>query len=61
MKKLAELDRFQRSVVVAAVATVIHRRAGHVEDDEGPVGGCYRTAEEVVNVICSALKELGEG
>lgn len=58
MTKPSPADRLvDRGAVVAAVASLIHRRVGHIDDDEGPVGGCYRAAEAVVDMVLQMLDE----
>lgn len=57
---MTKLEGHHRGAVVAAVASVIHRRSGHIDDHEGPVGGCYRAAEEVVDVVLLMLDQVDE-
>lgn len=59
-----ENRKHARSEIEGAIAQVIHRLAGHVEDHEGDTGGCHRAAKVVLGMfpadVVGAREDLSE-
>lgn len=57
-------NQHARSEIETSIAHLIHKRAGHVEDHEGDVGGCHRAAAEIVKMfpadVVGAREDLTE-
>ena len=45
----------RRLEAIGEISRVIHTRAGHINDVEGEVGGCYRAAEEIFDRVVRSL------